>query len=110
MAEEQLYLEPTRAMAGARDMQAAGRRLKELRNTTGAEIAALSAKPPWGNDDVGAAFEKTYRTAEQQTLDAWEKLAAYLEGLGAAVALTVQRNMQTDAGAADRISRAGKRA
>ncbi|PZM96002.1 MAG: hypothetical protein DIU79_06130 [Actinobacteria bacterium] len=107
---DQLYLDPTRATTAARDLSAAGKRLKDLRDSDGAEIAALSSKPPWGNDDVGAAFEQTYRTVERQVLDAWENLSAYIEGLGAAVTLTVQRNLQTDIDAAGRIGRAGKRA
>ena len=103
MTDGQLNLDPQRAMAGARDLAAAGKQLKTLRQSDGAEIAAASAKPPWGNDDIGAAFEKTYRTLEQQTLTSWEKLGAYLEGLGYAAAQTVNNNIQADGEAGARV-------
>lgn len=102
---EQLQLDATRAMAGARDLMAAGKHFKGLRDSDGAEIAALSTKPPWGSDDIGAAFERTYRGLERQALDGWAKLAAYVEGLGAAAAQTVHNNQQTDAAAAGRLNR-----
>jgi hypothetical protein len=103
MPDGQLYLDPQRAMAGARDMVSAGKQLKSLRGSDGGEISAASAKPPWGSDDIGSAFEKTYRKLEQQTLSSWEKLAAYVEGLGYAAAKTVNDNVQTDGAAGTRV-------
>jgi hypothetical protein len=103
MPDDQLYLDPARAMDGARDMVSAGKELKSLRDSDGAAIAAASAKPPWGNDEIGGAFEKTYRKLEQQTLGSWEKLAAYVQGLGYAAGQTVNNNLQTDADAGTRV-------
>jgi hypothetical protein len=103
MNDGQLWLDPERAMAGARDMALAGRELTAIQDRSGAEITEASAKPPWGNDDIGAAFEKTYRVLEQQTLTSWEKLAQYVQGLGYLVAETVNRNMQTDGEAGVRV-------
>jgi hypothetical protein len=103
MADGQLHLDPQRALAGARDLSAAGKQLSALRDADGGRIAAASAGPPWGNDDIGAAFEKTYRVLERQTLASWEKLAAYLEGLGNAAAHTVNNNLQADVEAGTRV-------
>jgi hypothetical protein len=103
MTDGQLSLDPQRAFGGARDMVSAGKHLKDLHSSDGAEIKSLSAGPPWGNDEIGAAFEKTYRTLEQQTLQSWERLAAYVEGLGYAVAQSVNNNVQTDGAAANRV-------
>jgi hypothetical protein len=108
MTDGQLNLDPQRAMGGARDLAAAGKNLKSLRDSAGGEISASSAKPPWGSDDIGAAFEKTYRKLEQQTLTSWEKLAAYVEGLGYAAAQTVNNNMQADGEAGTRVHKAWK--
>jgi hypothetical protein len=108
MPDDQLNLDPVRAMAGARDMVSAGKHLKSLRDSDGGAIAAASAKPPWGSDEIGGAFEKTYRKLEQQTLGSWEKLAAYVEGLGYAVAQTVNNNVQTDVDSGTRVRGAWK--
>jgi len=108
MSDDELYLDPTRAMAGARDLVSAGQHLKSLRDSEGAAIAAASAKPPWGSDDIGAAFEKTYRKLEQQTLTAWEKLAQYIQGLGYAAGQTVNTNLQTDGESGTRVRGAWK--
>lgn len=103
MSEGELHLDPQRAMAGARDMVSAGQHLKGLRDSDGGRIAAASASKPWGSDDIGSAFEKTYRKLEQQTLSSWEKLATYVQGLGYAAAQTVNNNMQADAEAGNRV-------
>ncbi len=103
MPDDQLYLDPQRAMAAARDLVSAGEHLKSLRDRDGAAIAAASAKPPWGSDEIGSAFEKTYRKLEQQTLSSWEKIALYVQGLGYAGGKTVNDNLQTDADAATRV-------
>jgi hypothetical protein len=108
MTDGQLNLDPQRAMGGARDLAAAGKHLKTLRDSEGGEIAAASAKPPWGSDEIGSAFEKTYRTLERQTLTSWEKLAAYVEGLGYAAGQTVNNNMQADGEAGTRVRGAWK--
>lgn len=110
MPDGELQLDPQRAMGGARDLVAAGKHFKELHARDGADIAAASAKPPWGNDDIGAAFEKTYRAMEQQTLRNWEKLAAAVEGFGNAAAQTVHNNVQADDAAAARVRQSWKSA
>jgi hypothetical protein len=103
MTDGQLWLDPQRAFGGARDLVYAGKHLKALHDGDGERIKATSTGPPWGNDDIGAAFEKTYRVLEEQTLSSWEKLAAYVEGLGYAVAQSVNNNMQSDGAAGTRV-------
>ncbi|HYN93199.1 MAG TPA: hypothetical protein VES42_05080 [Pilimelia sp.] len=108
MSDGQLYLDPQRAMQGARDMASAGQSLKSLRDSAGAQITSASAKPPWGKDDIGAAFEKEYRKIEQQTLTSWEGLARYITGLGFTVAQTVNNNVQADVQSSTRVRGAWK--
>lgn len=70
-----------RAAAGARDLAEAGRVLAARRADLGTTVAAGR---PWGEDRAGRAFDRRYRAIEEQVLDAWEQLAAYVESLGEA--------------------------
>jgi hypothetical protein len=105
MPEQELWLDPDRAAGGGRELASAGKHLTRQRTGPGAELVALSARRPWGTDDVGQAFERNYRPIEQQVLQAWEKLGGYVEGLGAAVVETVREATQTDHHAAVRVDR-----
>lgn len=104
MAEE-FWLDPDRVTAGGRDLAAAGKQLASERSGAGGELAALSGPRPWGNDEIGQAFEKNYRPIEQQVLLAWEKLGLYVEGLGDAVVETVREATATDQHAAVQVER-----
>ncbi|MEV6598979.1 hypothetical protein AB0M36_19280 [Actinoplanes sp. NPDC051346] len=92
----ELWLDPGQAAGGGRDLASAGQHLTELRTGAGAEVAAKSATRPWGNDDIGQAFERNYRPIEQQVLQAWERLGAYVEELGDASVQTVREALRTD--------------
>jgi hypothetical protein len=110
MPEPELWLDLDRVAGGGRDLAAAGKHLTRQRTGPGAEVAALSAAPPWGTDDIGQTFENNYRPIEQQVLQAWEKLGLYVEGLGDAVVEAVQEATQTDHHSAVRVERTyGKR-
>jgi hypothetical protein len=103
MSNDRLYLDPQRAMAAARDLSSAGKQMRQQRTSKGGEIAAKSADRPWGKDDIGAAFEKTYRNFETSMLKSWEGLGAYVEGLGYAVAKAVSESVQADREAGTRV-------
>ncbi len=100
-----LQLDPDRVAGGGRDLAAAGKRLTAERSGVGGDVAAMSDRRPWGNDDIGQAFEKNYRPIEQQVLLAWEKLGRYVEDLGAAVVETVREATGTDDQAAVQVER-----
>jgi len=104
MAEE-LWLDPDRVTSGGRDLAAAGKHLTSERFGAGTELASISGQRPWGTDEIGSAFEKNYRPIEQQVLLAWEKLGAYVEGLGDAVVDTVRDATETDHHAAVQVER-----
>ena len=104
MAEE-LWLDPDRVTSGGRDLAAAGQHLTSERFGAGTELASISGQRPWGTDEIGSAFEKNYRPIEQQVLLAWEKLGAYVEGLGDAVVDTVRDATETDHHAAVQVER-----
>jgi hypothetical protein len=73
-----------RARAAARELAGAGRLLAARRADLGAELEAAAADRPWGDDRGGQAFDGRYRAVERPVLEAWEQLAAYVEGLGEA--------------------------
>jgi hypothetical protein len=103
MSDEWLRLDADEASAGSRALRAAGEDLGAQRNRLGAELEAASAARPWGADEYGRNFENQYRPVEQQVLDAWQQLAAYVEGLGEAAARSVQDNLGADADAQRRF-------
>lgn len=109
MADGQLWLDPERARRGGTDLSIAGRAVRAKRDGIGAQIATASAGQPWGRDDIGAAFEKTYRGLEATLLRAWDGLGRHIEGLGADVVQSVRANVETDAANAGRLNRVGNR-
>ncbi|WP_416901018.1 hypothetical protein [Micromonospora echinospora] len=105
MTDGQLWLDPGRARRAGADLSLAGRAVRAKRDSLGTEIAAASAQRPWGRDDIGAAFEKTYRGLEATVLRAWDGLGRHVEGIGADVVRSVDANVQTDTGNAGRLNR-----
>ena len=78
MAEKQVRAAAARAVNGARDLAAAGQTMASQRAGAGAEIEQAAATRPWADD----AFDRRYAAIQSQVLEAWEQLAAYVEGLG----------------------------
>ncbi|MEV4808586.1 hypothetical protein [Micromonospora avicenniae] len=101
----QLWLDATRARRGGADLDAAGAAVTARRVEVGDGIASASAQQPWGRDDIGAAFERSYRGCEQVVLRAWEGVGNHLSALGADVVRSVDANVTTDGAAAGRLSR-----
>lgn len=108
MADRQLRLDPDRARRGGVDLSLAGRAVKAQRDRLGGEIAAASASQPWGRDDIGGAFEKTYRSFEATLLRAWDGLGRHVEGLGADVVRSVDASVATDNANAGRLGRVSR--
>ena len=102
---DQLWLDPQRARRGGADLASAGAEVSARRQRVGGEIEAGSAGRPWGRDDIGAAFERSYRGFEQTVLRVWDGVGRHLEGLGADVVRSVDATMRTDAANAGRIDR-----
>ncbi|MET0418777.1 MAG: hypothetical protein ABW022_22410 [Actinoplanes sp.] len=105
MSDDALYLDAAEAAAGSRALRAAGELLGAQRNGLGGDLEDVSAAVPWGSDEYGRSFEKQYRPVEQQVMDAWQHLAAYLEGLGEAAAHSVEDNVGADVDAERRFLR-----
>jgi hypothetical protein len=78
MSEKRIRAAAARAVNGARDLAAAGQTMASQRTEAGAEIEKAAAERPWADE----AFDQRYTTIQRQVLDAWEQLAAYVEGLG----------------------------
>jgi hypothetical protein len=104
----ELSLDPERAVDGARNLTASGKIMGTQRAGIGNQLQGMSAPPPWGNDEIGSAFERQYRGFETTVLDAWTKLAAHLETLGGLAAHTVELNTQADAHASVAFHRTSK--
>ncbi|MFI5935191.1 hypothetical protein [Actinoplanes sp. NPDC051494] len=105
----ELYLDPQRAIAGGRDLAAAGKDLVDRRNGIGADIIAASSQKPWGMDDIGAAFDQQYAPMEAKLMEAWLRIAEYVEGLGEAAVASVNDNLHADAEASTRVIDAYKK-
>ncbi|MEV4488752.1 hypothetical protein AB0K04_01395 [Micromonospora coxensis] len=103
MAEGQLWLDPDRARRGGKDLHLAGEAVGSRRREVGGRIAAASAQRPWGRDDIGAAFEKSYRGYEETLLRAWEGLGRALAGLGTDVVTSVGATVDTDTASGRRL-------
>ncbi|MFC3504556.1 hypothetical protein ACFOOK_26810 [Micromonospora krabiensis] len=98
-----LWLDPGRARRAGADLALAGEAVTARRARIGGDIAAASAQRPWGRDDIGAAFERAYRDAEETVLRAWEGVGRCLTGLGADVVRSVDATVQADAAAGARL-------
>jgi hypothetical protein len=105
MAGEQLRLDAPRATAAGRDLSYAGAQLVAMTNGPAAEIAAVSAGQPWGRDEIGAAFQKEYGPMVQRFVEAFGKVAGYVEGVGEAAVQTVADNQAADARSASVVTR-----
>ncbi|MFC0007452.1 hypothetical protein [Micromonospora siamensis] len=103
MTEEQLWLDPERARRGATDLHLAGEDVTARRHEVGGAIAAASSQRPWGRDDIGAAFEKNYRTYEGMLLRAWEGLGEAIQRLGTDVTTSVTATVDVDVTSGQRL-------
>jgi hypothetical protein len=99
----QLYLDPQRAINAGQDLAAAGKNLAGERNTAGHHLMELSAKKPWGTDDIGAAFDKEYAPMEQKVMEAWLQISEYIQSIGSGAVQSVHENLQTDQAAGTRV-------
>ena len=106
MTDGRLYLDARAALDGARALTAAGQHYQDLLDGPGADVARVTARRPWGSDDIGQAFETNYRPVEQQVLQAWGRLADHIEQLGEAAAASVADNQQADQESGMRVTRA----
>ncbi|MEV4279430.1 hypothetical protein [Actinoplanes xinjiangensis] len=101
----ELHLDAPRATAAGRDLSAAGSQLVSLGNSAVAEVAAASADQPWGRDEIGAAFQKDYGPMVARFVEAFGKVAGYVEGIGEAAVLTVEDNTAADARASSTVAK-----
>ena len=99
----QLYLDPQRAISAGQDLAASGKNLSGQRHTAGAKLMELSAKKPWGTDDIGGAFDKEYAPMEEKVMRAWLQIAEYIESIGYGAVQSVHENLQTDQAAGTRV-------
>ncbi|MET8230179.1 hypothetical protein ABZS77_05800 [Micromonospora sp. NPDC005298] len=109
MTDGQLWLDPSRARRAGADLALAGEAVTARRAAEGGEIEAASGNRPWGRDDIGAAFERSYRGFEQTVLRAWTGIGHRLTELGTDVVRSVDASVQTDGRSATRLDRAADR-
>ncbi|MDG4808007.1 hypothetical protein O7634_14720 [Micromonospora sp. WMMD1120] len=109
MSDAQLWLDPQRARRAGADLALAGEAVTARRAVEGGAIEAASGVRPWGRDDIGAAFERTYRGYEQTVLRAWAGVGQRLTELGGDVVRAVDASVRTDEANAARVGRAADR-
>ena len=100
----ELYLDAPRATMGGRDLTAAGQELTALNQGPVAAINAASQGQPWGRDEIGSKFQEGYAPQLAQFVEAFGKVAAYVEGLGEAAVASVEDNMNADARAGQTVN------
>ena len=105
---DEVFLDASAAAAGGRELHDAGQALGELRQQAFAALFSASAARPWGDDEIGQAFDNGYRPAEQQVIDAWLALADHVRTLGDSVQAAVSDLTGTDQHSAVRVTRAYK--
>ena len=103
MSGQEIRLDPARAHRGGRDLADAGQRIAAVRAGLGAALDAAGQARPWGGDDLGAAFHRTYAPGAQAVLDAWQTIAAYVEALGAATVTSVADLTAADTQGGERV-------
>ncbi|MEV4724310.1 hypothetical protein [Micromonospora humida] len=103
MGEGHLWLDPDRARRAGADLHLAGASVSTRRAALGGQIAGASASRPWGRDDIGAAFDRSYRAYEETLLRAWAGLGRSLERLGTDVVTSVDANVRTDTASGRRL-------
>lgn len=106
MTDGQLWLDASRARRGGADLALSGEAVTARRAVQGGEIEVASAARPWGRDDIGAAFERSYRGIEQTVLRAWAGVGQRLTDLGVDVVDAVDASTRTDQSNAVRLDRA----
>ncbi|MFG1607070.1 hypothetical protein [Actinoplanes sp. NPDC049265] len=102
------HVELDRAVArsGADALFAAGEALGELLAGTRTTLLPASGAHPWGNDEIGHAFDAGYRPAEQDVLAAFEATARQVRTLGEQVRAVVAELRTTDQDAGVRVEHA----
>jgi hypothetical protein len=105
MTGQDLWLDPQSADHSGRDLALSGEAIIAERNMLGAAIRNAGSSPPWGTDDIGAAFEKNYRPFESSIMEAWLSVGRYVESLGAGVVQAVSESVGTDRVNAQKITK-----
>lgn len=101
---EELRLDAPRAERSGHALSQAGAELARLRGGIGAELEAAGEQQPWGRDDLGSAFQKSYGRYAPQILAAWVNIASYVEDLGERVVVSVDRAVTADEAGRRRMS------
>jgi hypothetical protein len=99
-------LDPVVTTAGADSLFRAGQALGDLLADTRTTLLPASAAHPWGNDEIGHAFDAGYRPAEQDVLAAFEAMARQVRTLGEQVRAVVTELRTTDQDAGVRVEHA----
>lgn len=103
---DHVSLDAQAAAAGGRELHDAGQALWQLRLDAARGLFTATHGRPWGNDEIGKAFDNGYRPAEEQVAAAWTALAEHVSALGAQVQAAVGELGATDQTSGVRITRA----
>jgi hypothetical protein len=100
----EIRVDPTVVRQGGAYLNEAGRAVSSVHRQFAGDIEHLGATKPWGHDDIGAAFQTNYDQIFPTLMEAWPKLAAYLEQYATAVTLAAEAAEQANAAAQQRMT------
>jgi hypothetical protein len=93
-------LDPELAYRAGAGLADAGAVLAKLRQDSGGRLEAASTAKPWGNDEVGGAFDANYAPNLVNLLAAWQDIASFVETMGVRAAEAVIATVEADVDAA----------
>ncbi len=97
MSEERVGVNDFGTMRqGGKDMSSAGKRLTDAMNKHKGNIEGITASKPWGNDDIGHAFEGPYLKAQGQMFDAVPKVGEAVDHVGTGIGKIADGYEQVD--------------
>jgi uncharacterized protein YukE len=100
----EIRVDPTVVRQGAVYLSDAGRTISAVHRQFAGDIEDLGATKPWGHDVIGAAFQTNYDQIFPTMMEAWPKLATYLEEYATAVTYAAEAAEQANAAAQQRLT------
>jgi hypothetical protein len=108
--DQGIDLDPVAAKAAGGVVYAAGVQLAATRRAGGARLASANAAKPWGNDEMGKAFEQDkgdkpgYLTTANGVLDAWKNYSELTTNLGVSIDKAVDQLTGADEAGEARVT------
>lgn len=100
----EVRFDPALVARGVSYLSEAGEALTRLQGQLGDDIESMSAARPWGNDDIGQAFQTNYDQIFPKLMQAWPKLGTDVSQYATAVSAVEDAAAQAEAAARQRMT------